>query len=195
MSLKANMALAAVVSAGIIGWLSGFASEHMVPTENLKEDAIKIESAAAPTAGGAAAKAAGPEAILEMLATADVERGKAVAKACAACHSFDSGGKNGVGPNLYGIIGRKKESASGYSYSGELAKQGGDTWNYAEIAKFLWKPKAYAANTKMTYAGIKKPEDRAAVVAYLRTLSDAPHALPAQDDIDADKTALGAATK
>lgn len=194
MSLKANMALAAVVSAGIIAWLSGFASEHMVSAENLKENAIKIESAAAPTTGGAA-KATGPEAILEMLAAADVERGKSVAKACAACHSFDSGGKNGVGPNLYGIVGRKKQSTAGYTYSGDLAKQGGDTWTYAELAKFLWKPKAYAANTKMTYAGIKKPEDRAAVVAYLRTLADAPHAVPTPAEIDADKTALGGTTK
>lgn len=194
MSLKANMALAAVVSAGIIGWLSGFASEHMVSAESLKEDAIKIESAAAPTAGGTA-KVAGPEAILELIAKADIERGKAVAKACAACHVFENNGKNGVGPNLYGVIGRKKQSASGYSYSGDLAKQGGDTWNYAEIAKFLWKPKAYAANTKMTYAGIKKPEDRAAVVAYLRTLADAPHPAPTPAEIDADKTALGGTTK
>ena len=192
MNLRTNMAFGAVVVAGIIGWISGFASEHLVSAEPLKQDAVKIEAAAAPTAGGASAKAAGPEAILDLIAKADVERGKSVAKACAACHMFDNNGKNGVGPNLYGVIGRKKQSAAGYSYSGELAKQGGDTWTYAEIAKFLWKPKAYAANTKMTYAGIKKPEDRAAVIAYLRTLASAPHAEPTQAEIDADKKELGA---
>lgn len=187
MNLRANMALGAVVVASIIGWISGFASEHMVSAEPLKQDAVKIEAAeAAPTTAGAA-KATGPEPILAIIATADVERGKTVAKACAACHTLDNGGKNGVGPNLYGIVGRKKDSVAGYTYSGALEKKGGDTWTYTELAHFLWKPKTYASGTKMTFAGIKKPEDRAAVIAYLRTLAASPAALPSQAEIDADK--------
>ncbi len=189
MNLRANMALGAVVIAGIIGWISGFASEHMVSAEPLKEDAVKIEAAEVAPAAAGSAKAAGPEPILAMIAAADIERGKTVAKACAACHSFDSGGKNGVGPNLYGVLGRKKDSVAGYSYSGSLAKQGNGTWTYTELAHFLWKPKAYASGTKMTYAGIKKPEDRAAVIAYLRTLAASPAALPSQAEIDAEKPA------
>lgn len=197
MNIKANMAMAALVSAGIIAWVSGFAAEVVVAPKQLKEDAVKVEVAATTGAAGPAA-AAGPEPVLEMIATADVERGKSVAKACAACHTFDNGGKNGVGPNLFGIVGRKKDSVAGYAYSGALVKQGGDTWTYAELAKFLWKPKAYAPDTKMTYAGIKKPEDRAAVMAYLRTIAGAPHALPSAAEIEAEKAALapaaGAAT-
>ena len=184
MNMKANMALAALVSAGLIAWITGFASEAMVSPEPLKEDAVKIEVAAtAPVAGGAAAPT-GPEPILAMIATADVERGKVVAKACAACHSFDNGGKNGVGPNLYGIVGKKKDSTAGYTYSGALEKVGDPVWSYTSLNKFLWKPKVYAPGTKMTYAGLKKPEDRAAVIAYLRTYGNAP--LPSAGEIEAE---------
>lgn len=186
------MALAAVVLAGIIAWLSGFMSQHVVHAEELKKDAVTIEVAEATPVAGAAAKASGPEPILDMVATADVERGKSVAKACAACHTFDNGGKNGVGPNLYGIVGHKKQSASGFVYSGSLAQQGGDTWSYSELNKFLWKPKVYASGTKMTFVGIKKPEDRAAVIAYLRSLNNA--AVPTPAEIEKDKADLGGVT-
>lgn len=191
MNMKYNMALAALVVAGIIAWLSGFVSQQAVHAEDLAKDAVAIEAAAAPAAAGGSAKAAGPEAILEMVAAADIERGKSVAKACAACHSFDNGGKNGVGPNLYGIVNRKKDSVAGYAYSGALEKQGGDVWTYAELNKFLWKPKAYASGTKMSYVGIKKPDDRAAVLAYLRSLNNAP--APSADEIAKEKAELGGA--
>lgn len=187
MNMKANMALSALVCAGLVAWLSGFASEAMVAPKSLKEDAVKIEVAvAAPApaaevsavtdaaAGGTAAPAAAPVAVLAMIEKADVARGKTVAKACMACHTFDNGGKNGVGPNLYGIVGHKKQSVTGFSYSGSLNAQGGDVWTYGELSKFLEKPKAYAPKTKMTFVGIKKPEDRAAVLAYLRSLNNAP---------------------
>lgn len=192
MNMKSNMALGALIVAGMIAWLSGFLSEHMVQAEPLKEDAVKIEVAATSAAGGAAAPA-GPEPILAMIASADAARGKTVAKACMACHNLDAGGKNGVGPALYGIVGRKKDSVAGFAYSGSLMKQGGDTWTYEELNKFLWKPKAYAPETKMTYVGLKKPEDRAAVIAYLRTLSATPAAAPSPAEIEKEAADLGAA--
>lgn len=187
MNMKYNMALAALVVAGIIAWVSGFASTQAVHSETLEKDAVTIEVAAAPTAGGAA-KVAMPEPILEMVATADIERGKAVAKACAACHFFENDGKNGVGPNLHNVVGRKKDVEPGYSYSGALLTNGGDTWTYSELNKFLWKPKAYAAGTKMSFVGIKKPEDRAAVLAYLRSINNAP--APTAAEIAKDKADL-----
>jgi len=187
MNMKANMVLAAVVLAGIIAWVSGFTSHVAVNPKDIKEDAVKIEVVEAAPAGGPA-KIAMPEPILAMIATADVERGKSVAKSCAACHSFDNGGKNGVGPNLYGIVHRKKDSHEGYAYSGALEEHGGTVWDYAELNKFLWKPKAYAPKTKMSYAGLKKPEDRAAVIAYLRSYDNA--SLPTQAEIDKEKTEL-----
>lgn len=192
MNMKYNMALAALVIAGIIAWMSGFAAETAVHGEKLEKDAVTIEAAASSGGGaGGAAKAATPEPILDLVAAADVERGKAVAKACAACHVFEDNGKNGVGPNLHGVIHRKKDAVAGYSYSGALVAQGGDTWTYGELNKFLWKPKAYAPGTKMSFVGIKKPEDRAAVLAYLRSLSNAP--APSAAEIEKDKADLAPA--
>jgi cytochrome c len=188
MNMKWNMALAAVVSAGIIAWVSGYTSQHVVKVEKIDKDAVTIEAAAAAPVGGAA-KASGPEPILELIAAADLERGKSVAKACAACHSFDNGGKNGVGPNLYGVVGKKKDIVAGYAYSGKLEEHGGPTWSYEELNKFLWKPKVYAPGTKMSFVGIKKPEDRAALIAYLRTYNDAP--LPSAAEIEKEKADLG----
>lgn len=188
MNNKFNMAFAALLVAGLIAMFSGLLSRQVVHAEKLHEDAVKVEVAEASASAGSA-KVAMPEPILGLIATADIERGKGVAKACAACHSFDNGGPNGVGPNLYGVVGAKKQAHAGYSYSGELNKTGGDVWTYAELNKFLWKPKAYASGTKMNFIGVKKAEDRAALVAYLASLNG--HAAPTQAEIDAEAKELG----
>jgi cytochrome c len=185
MSPRANMAFAALLSAGLIAMLSGFFAGKIVRPEPLEKDAVTIEAAES-GAGGGAAKVSMPEPILAMIATADIERGKAVAKACAACHQFDKGGANGVGPGLWGVVGNAKDSHPGYAYSGALKASGDPTWTYESLNKFLWKPKAYAKDTKMNFIGVKKPEDRAALIAYLRTMDDAPAALPSQGEIDAE---------
>lgn len=199
MNMKTNIILAAVLCAGITAWLCGFVSRQLVNPTELKEDAIKIvvaEKPAANVAGStgvstseaAAAASSGPEPALAMVGSADVAKGAKIAKACAACHTFDKGGKNGVGPNLYGIIGRKKQSHEGFSYSGKLTTNGGDVWTYKEISHFVYKPKDYAPGTKMTFAGLKKPEDRAAVIAYLRTLADSPAPAPTAEEIAAENS-------
>jgi cytochrome c len=185
-NMKFNMIFAALLCAGIIAMLSGFAAKSLSRPAHLEEDAVKVE--ATEVAAGGAAKVAMPEPILGLIAAADAERGKAVAKACAACHNFEQGGPNGVGPNLYDIIGRKKESHAGFAYSGTLKNQGGDTWTYLELNKFIWKPKAYDPGTKMSFIGLKKPEDRTALMAYLRTLGT--HPVPSQGEIDAEAKEL-----
>ncbi len=189
MSPRANMAFAAFLCAGLIAMLSGFVSGKLVKPNILHEDAVKVEAAES-GAGGGAAKVAMPEPILAMIATADIERGKAVAKACAACHKFEKGGANGVGPGLWGVVGNKKDSHAGYAYSGALEESGTPDWTYESLNKFLWKPKAYAANTKMNFIGVKKPEDRAALIAYLRTMDDAPQALPTEAEIEKERKDL-----
>lgn len=186
--MKFNVAFAALLVAGILAMLAGFVSRTLVPEHDLGKDVVTVEAAEAGGAG--AAKAALPEPILGLIAAADVERGKSVAKACAACHVFDKGGPNGVGPGLYGVVGHKKQAHDGFAYSGTLAEKGGDVWTLNELNHFLWKPKAYAKGTKMSFAGVKKPEDRAALIAYMRTLSDSPVALPSQGDIDAELAEL-----
>ncbi len=197
----AQAALAAIVFVAVVTLFSSFVSQHLVSAETLKENAVKIEVAATPAvastaessgdaAAAPAAKVNGPEPVLAMIATADVARGKTLAKICMTCHVFDDNGKNGIGPNLHGVVGRKKMTAPGFVYSGSLADQGGMVWTYAEINKFIYKPKAYAAKTKMAYAGMKKPEDRAAVLAFLGSLSNAP--APTAAEIDKEKADLGA---
>lgn len=182
MNMKSNVAFAALLSAGLLAMVAGKFGQYLVAPHHLEKDAVTVEATEVAAGGGAAV--AMPEPILAMIATADVERGKGVAKACAACHHIEKGGANGVGPGLYGVVGNKKDAHPGYAYSGALLTNGGDTWTYEELNKFLWKPKAYAKDTKMTFIGVKKPEDRAALIAYLRTMDDAPSALPSQGEID-----------
>jgi cytochrome c len=141
--------------------------------------AAKAEAPAAPappSAPDAPAAPAAPESVLAMLASADADKGKKVARKCAACHSFDKGGRNKVGPPLWDIVGAKQAAAS-YKYSGALKGLGG-TWDYAALDAFLLKPKAYAKGTKMSFAGIAKAGDRANLIEYMRSRSDNPKPLP-----------------
>lgn len=131
--------------------------------------------------GEFAAEAAVPDKpdppVAEVLKVADADTGKNLSKACMACHSFEKGGPNKVGPNLYGVVGGKVGGHDGFAYSEPMKGKGGN-WGYDDLYKFLANPKAVVPGTKMTFAGMKKPEDRASLLAYLRTLSDAPVPLP-----------------
>ncbi len=153
--------------AGVIAFSSGAISRIMVPDEGIKENSVYIEAKAASVSN----KSSGPEDISEAVLSADIELGKKKVKPCLACHSFDKGGKNGVGPNLWGVFGREKASLENFSYSKSMRKFGG-VWDVEELNKFLYKPKSYISGTKMAYAGIKNTKDRAAVVAYLKSLSE-----------------------
>lgn len=184
-NLEFNKVFAALLIAGIIAMLCGFIAKQIVHPEKLSKNAVTIEVVEAVDAGGAAAPT-GPDPILGLLAGADIARGQQIAKSCAACHSFDKAGKDGVGPHLWGVVGRVKDSVAGFPYSGELEKVGDKSWTYAELNHFLYKPKAYVPGTKMNYIGVKKTEDRAALIAYLRSLNDSPVALPSADAIAAE---------
>lgn len=189
--MEFNKIFAAVLIAGIIAMTGGFAGRLLVHGDKPETDAYTIEVVEVLAPGAPEPKA---EPILAMIATADVTRGERVARACAACHTFTKGGANGVGPNLYNTVGGPKDHMAGYAYSGAILKNGGDVWTYAEMNKFLWKPKSYAPGTKMNYIGLKKPEDRAALIAWLRMQSDAPKALPSAGEIAAEEAELAPPT-
>jgi len=187
--MEKNKIFAAILVAGITAMLAGFVADKLSHPKKLKENAFKIEGVEEAGATGVK-KEKLPEPILAMLATADIERGKKLSKACAACHSFDKGGNNGVGPNLWGVVNANKQSVSGFAYSGALNANGQNKWTYESLNKFLWKPKKYAPGTKMNYLGLKKPADRAAMIAWLRTLSASPAALPSATRIAAEEAEL-----
>lgn len=184
-----NKIFAALLVAGIIAMLGGFVSKQLVHGNKLEKDAYTIEAMEG-SAGGGAAGPSGPEPILALLAAADVAKGEKVAKACASCHTFTKGAPSGIGPNLWGVVGGPKDHMPGYAYSGALLKNGGTAWTYEEMNKFLWKPKAYAPDTKMSFVGVKKAEDRAALIAWLRTQADSPKALPSDAEIAKEQADL-----
>lgn len=187
-SMEKNKIFAAILVAGIVAMLSGFIADRSVVVEYPEQDAVTID-----VAGGASntgpAKPTGPDPIMALIATADAAKGEKLSKACAACHSFDQGGPNKVGPNLFGVVGRAKASHGGFEYSAAMAEKGG-AWDYDALNHFLWKPKAYVDGTKMNYNGLKKPGDRAALIAWLRTQAASPAALPSDAAIAAEAAAL-----
>ena len=112
------------------------------------------------------------------LASADVAKGADVFKKCQACHTVDKGGANGLGPNLYGALGKAHGHVPGFAYSDALKGVPG-VWDWKSMSDWLANPKKYAPGTKMTFAGLGNPEDRANVIAFLNSKSDAPLPLPA----------------
>lgn len=112
-----------------------------------------------------------------LLASADVAKGEKVFKKCGSCHTVEEGGPNKIGPNLHGILNRDKGADGDFSYSSALVEKGG-AWGYEDLDLFLKKPSTYIKGTKMSFAGLKKPEDRADLIAYLRTLGKSDVPLP-----------------
>jgi cytochrome c len=109
-----------------------------------------------------------------LLAAADAAAGEKVFAKCVSCHTADQGGANGIGPNVYAIIGKPiGKHAAGFAYSSALADHGGD-WNYENLDKWLASPAGFAPGTKMSFAGLSKPEDRANVIAFLKSKGGGP---------------------
>jgi len=169
--LSNNMIFGAALATGLV--IAGL--EVVTPMVFEKAPPAKpgyIIAVAADTGGGGADVDTPPD-WGTVLKTADVSAGQAKTTACLACHSFDASGANGsIGPGLYGVEGRKPGSHAGFAYSAGMVAEGGKipAWDYQHLYEFLKSPQSYVDGTKMTYAGIKSPQDRINVIAYLHTL-------------------------
>ena len=115
--------------------------------------------------------------IAELLAKADVTRGQTSANKCVACHTFDKGGRNLVGPNLYGVLGREKGSEAGFNYSAAFKKAMKGPWTAQELSDFVKNPKGMVPGTAMSFAGISRATERADLIAFLNSKSDNPQNL------------------
>ena len=111
--------------------------------------------------------------IVALFAATSATDGEKIFKKCAACHSIDQGGANKIGPALWGVLGRQAGSISNYKYSKAMVTYG-KTWSFEEMNGFLIKPKDWIKGTKMSFAGLKKPKERAAVILYMNENSDSP---------------------
>jgi cytochrome c len=160
-----------VLFAGIVALGSSIVAGEYFHTERPEKMGYPIAGVAQEGEGGAAAE----QPIAVFLAKADPAKGEEVFKKCAACHNADKGGPNQLGPNLWGVLGEPVGQGKGFAFSDALAKKGG-SWNWDNLSQWLTSPKAFAPGTKMTFAGLSNPQDRANVIAFLNQHSD--HALP-----------------
>jgi cytochrome c len=131
---------------------------------------------AQPQAAESGGAAAAP--IAERLKTANPGRGQDIAKKCQACHDFTKGGPNKIGPNLWGVVGSHPGDVPNYAFSDAMKQRKDKTWTYEELDAFLASPRTHVPGTKMTFAGLPNPKDRADLIAWLREQSDSPPPLP-----------------
>ena len=179
-SLEGNKIAAAILLGGVIAMGSGFVAEliyHPTTLANPVYAAVDPDAEAASEADGSTEEVPALS-LSEQLATADPAAGEKLAKRCKACHSFDNGGPQKVGPNLWDIVNRPIGTVGGFSYSAGMAALSNEAWDYQHLADFLANPKGMIQDTKMAFNGLRKPQQVADMLAYLRSLSDNPAALP-----------------
>jgi cytochrome c len=159
-----------------LGELSNIVFKYEAPAKPGYAVAVQEESAG----GAAEAQDVIPD-WGTVLPAANVTAGATVAEKCKSCHNLDNGGPNLTGPNLYGVEGRKPGTHPGFAYSNAMTDFGGKNpaWTYDLLYQFLKGPQAFLSGTKMTFVGLKKPEDRVNLIAYLRTLNASPPPIPA----------------
>ena len=177
--INLNTVAMAFLTAGVTASVAGFIAREIMHPHVPETPAYRISSQhAAASSGGAEKKGGGLEPVSALLASADAAAGQKAARVCTACHTFDKGGANRVGPNLWGIVGGPKAHVkTGFNYSSGLAGAGGN-WTFEDLNHFIYAPSEFIKGTKMSYGGMKSVKERANIIAWLREQSDSPLPLP-----------------
>ncbi|MGX9961719.1 c-type cytochrome [Roseomonas sp. F4] len=176
MSLEANKVFAAVLTAGIAFMVTGVIGDAIVHPKRLETSALAV-AAPAPAAAPAAPAEVVP--IGPLLAAASADNGRQIAqRACASCHNFVQGGPNGVGPNLWNVVNGPHAHVEGFNYSAAMRAKHDQPWDYEALNAFITRPSAAIPGTRMAYAGMSSINQRADLIAFLRSLSTEPAPLP-----------------
>lgn len=170
--LTFNKIAGGVLLTGLVIFGLREASDIVFAKHELEKPGYEIAVAEEASEGGAAAVEVAPDWGSVLLVPANITAGQAITAKCASCHSFASGGPNGTGPDLWDVLGRKPGSHGGFAYSSAMTDFGAKNpvWDYDHIDQFLKAPGKYISGTKMTFVGLKKQEDRIAVISYLHSL-------------------------
>jgi cytochrome c len=169
-SFELNKIAGAVLGALLVVMGVGFIAELLMKPAKVKVAGYELAGDVVAAAPAAAAVADSP--IEERMKTADAARGQRAVGACAACHTFEKGAANRVGPNLWNTVEGSKAHVDGFGYSAALRerKAKGEKWGVAELDAFLKNPRAYLTGTSMSFAGVTRAEQRADIIAYMQSL-------------------------
>jgi cytochrome c len=197
MNSYVNMAVGAFLATVFVMMTVSIASDGIWHSEVPEQAGFAIVAAeTGGEEGGAEEEAAVP--IATLLASADAAAGESSFKKCASCHTADQGGANKVGPGLWDVVNRPIASHEGFSYSAamkDFSEGGSVVWDYDHLNGFLLAPKQHVPGTAMGFAGLKKDDERANVIAYLRSLSDNPAPLPEAEAAPAEGEAAAPAAE
>ncbi len=163
-----SIALAVILIVGI-----NKIADTIYEVEKPEKSAYQITVASQTEESEDSASSDKPVDIMALLASANISEGEKVFKRCASCHSVSKGGKNKIGPALWGVIGRQAGALTDYKYSKSLIAYG-KKWSFEEMNGFLTKPKEWIPGTKMAFAGLKNEKDRASLILYMNSQSDQP---------------------
>tara|TARA_B100000575_G_scaffold249300_1_gene215616 strand:- start:2463 stop:3008 length:546 start_codon:yes stop_codon:yes gene_type:complete len=179
-SFELNKIIAAILLTALIVIGIGKFADILFYVEKPKESAYKIDGLEVASVADANQKTEMEVVAVDikaLLAMGDLSHGEKVFKKCSACHQIASGGKNMIGPNLWGVIGRTAGSVDDYKYSKAMTAYAKE-WTFEEMNSYLIKPQAYIKGTKMAFAGLRKEKDRASVILYMNSKGQNPKPLP-----------------
>ncbi len=181
-SFELNKIIAAVLLTALIIIGIGKFTDILFYVEKPEQSAYKVEGLEVASTSSSNVKDTSQKEleivdIKALLAMGDLAHGEKVFKKCSACHMIAAGGKNMIGPNLWGVIGRTAGSVNDYKYSKAMVAYAKE-WSFEEMNSYLIKPQAYIKGTKMAFAGLRKEKDRASVILYMNSKADNPKPLP-----------------